>query len=143
MRCRALLCLLVLTCQYHSKYYTTYRYYQYYTRFVHITLLNHKQCTTQLRSARLYIAQQRSAVQCVLRCCVVRRRAFFPAYSSSTTTYDAGTRYRYARVMYLYFCISSVDCPLSIPMPPPPRKLHMYCRSERDINEHSTAQGNY
>ena len=35
------------------------------------------------------------------------------------------------------FLLFSVDCPLSVPMPPPPpRKYHTYCHSERDINKH-------
>ena len=60
---------------------------------VPVLLILHQVCTSdvvigsqtmhpQLSSARLYIAQQRSAVRCralpfVLRCCVVRRCAFF------------------------------------------------------------------
>ena len=52
---------------------STYRYY--YTRFVHtiryITLLNHMHA--QLRSVRLYIAQQRSVAPCgAVRCDAVR-----------------------------------------------------------------------
>ena len=36
----------------------------------------------------------------------------------------------------LVFLLSSDDCPLSVPMCPPPRKYRTYCRSERDINKH-------
>ena len=46
---------------------------------------------------------------------------------------------RFCTCCVLVFSLSLVDCPLSVPMPPPPRKYHTYCRSERDINKH-TAQ---
>ena len=40
----------------------------------------------------------------------------------------------------LVFLLSSDDCPLSVPMcPPPPREYRTYSRSECDINNH-TAQ---
>ena len=39
----------------------------------------------------------------------------------------------------LVFLLSSVDCLLSVPMFPSPRKYHTYCRSERDIKK-PTAQ---
>ena len=95
----------------------------------------------QLRSARLYTAQQRSAVQCdavpcpsfcgAVSCGAVR--------SFEHTAVVRGMIHHHVRVVYSSFSFFSCDCPLSIPMFPRPRKYHRYCRSERGINKH-TAQ---
>ena len=94
--------------------------------FVHITLFGHEQCTPSSGQPGYIVsssAAQRSAVRCltlpfVLRCCVVRRCSLFLTCSSSSTRYDTGTRFMYA--LFTRLLRSSVDCPLSVPMPPPP-----------------------
>ena len=58
--------------------------------------------------------------------------------SSGSTSYDTDTRFMYVFGV-LVFLLSSDDCPLSVPVCPPPPKYRTYCRSERDINKH-TAQ---
>ena len=99
----------------------------------------------QLSSARLYIAQQRSAVQCralpfALRCwsCgAVRSFEHAAAVTSSccSTRYDTDTRFMYVFV-YSSFCFLQMIVLSRSPCPPPPRKHRTYCRSERDINKH-------
>ena len=107
----------------------------------------------QLRSARLYIAQQRSAAQCgavpcpsfsgAVSCGAVRSFEHTVAVTiNSSIRYDAGTRFMYEFCIFV-FLLSSVDCPLSVPMLPPPRKYHTYCRSERltsTSTQHSAVQ---
>ena len=101
----------------------------------------------QLSSARLYIAQQRSAVPClalrfaVLCCaalCVILNILQQFTSNSCSIRYDTDTKFMYVFCV-LVFLLSSVDCPLSVPMRPPPGKYRTYCRSKRDINKH-TAQ---
>ena len=97
----------------------------------------------QLRSSRLYIAQQRSAAQCgavpcpslcgAVSCGAVRS---FEHTAVVVTRYDTGTRFM--DVLCTRLLLSSVDCPLLVPMfPPPARKYNTCCRSERDINKHA------
>ena len=104
----------------------------------------------QLSAARLYIARQRSAAQCgavpcpsfcgAVSCGAVRSFEHTAAVTSSSCSarYDTDTRCMYVFCV-LVFSLSSVDCPLSVPMPPTLPKYRTYCRSERDINKH-TAQ---
>ena len=125
VRCRALPCC-SLCCTYTSSCMPVMYDVSYH---VPVLLISHQVCTyyivgsqtmhPQLRSARLYIAQQRSAVRCralpfVLRCCVVRRCALLRTYSSSTR-YDTGTRYHYVPgiCFILVFLLSSVVIVLS------------------------------
>ena len=128
---------------------------------VPVLLILHQVCTydvvigsqtmhPQLSSARLYIAQQRSAAQCgavpcpsfccSVSCGAVRSFEHAAAVTSSScsTRYGTGTRFMYVFCV-LVFLLSSDDCPVSVPMCPTPRKYRTYCRSERDINKH-TAQ---
>ena len=95
----------------------------------------------------LYIyssAAQRSAVPCLALhfcgavSCGAVRSFEHSAYNSSSRC-DTGTRYRYVRVVYSYFCSLQLIVLSRSPCPSPPRKYHTYCRSERDINKH-TAQ---
>ena len=105
------------------------------------TLLNHNACPAQLSPAVYSSAAQRSAAPCsavrcpALRCCVVLRCAFFQSYSSTRheTKYQVPGAGMYVLCTRL-FAFSSVD--LSVPMLSPSRKLHPYCRSERDTSQH-------
>ena len=128
---------------------------------VPVLLILHQVCTydvvigsqtmhPQLSSARLYIAQQRSAAQrgavscpsfCgAVLCGAVRYFEHTAAVTcnSCSIRYDTDTKFMYVFCV-LVFLLSSVDCPLSVPTRPPPRKYRTYCRSKRDINKH-TAQ---
>ena len=126
---------------------------------VPVLLILHQVCTCavvigsqtmhpQLSSARLYKAQQHSAAQCgaepcpsfcgSVSCGAVRSFEHMAAVTGSTcsTRYDTDTRFMYVFCV-LVFLLSSVNCPLSVPMPPPPaRKYHTYCHLERDTNQH-------
>ena len=127
---------------------------------VPVLLILHQVCTydvvigsqtmhPQLSSARLYIAQQRSVAQCgavpcpsfggAASCGAVRSFEHTAAVTSGScsTRYDTDTRFMCVFCV-LVFLLSSDDCPLSVPMPPP-RKYRTYCCSKRDINKH-TAQ---
>ena len=104
----------------------------------------------QLRSVRLYIAQERNTAQrSPVPCGVGPCPAFCGAVSCGAvlsfehtavvvpgTWYDTGTRYRYVRVVYSSFCFLQLIVRSRFPCPPP-CKLHMYWRSERDINKHT------
>ena len=123
---------------------------------VRVLLILHQVCTydvviesqtmhPQLSSARQYVARQRSAAQCGVVPCpsfcgAVRSFEHTAAVTSSSCSirYDTDTRFMYVFCV-LVFLLFSVDCPLSVPIPPPLRKYRTYCRSERDINKH-TAQ---
>ena len=102
----------------------------------------------QLRSARLYIAQQRSAAQggavpCPSFCVAVPCGAVrFFEHTAAAVVVAVGMIQVPGSCTCLYssFCylrlivLSRSSCPR-----PPPQINHTYCRSERDINEH-TAQ---
>ena len=82
----------------------------------------------QLRSARLYIAQQHSAAQCgAVPCPSVRGAVLCGAVRSFE--HIAVVVPRMIQVQgsctrcVLVFLLSSVDCPLSVSMPPPPNSI--------------------
>ena len=101
----------------------------------------------QLRSARLYIAQQHSTAQCGAVPC--------PSFCGAVLCGTVRSFEHIAVVVVpgmiqvpglcthcvLVFLLSSVDFPLSVPMPPspPPSPANSitYCRSERDMNKHT------
>ena len=122
---------------------------------VPVLLMPHQVCTyyavgsqtmhPQLRSARLYIAQKRSAAQCG----AVPGHSFCGAVSfGAVHSFDHTTAVvpRMIQVPYtiMYvlctrlFAFLGCDCPLSLPMFLHPRKYHTYYRSERDISKHTT-----
>ena len=84
-----------------------------------------------LSSARLYIALQRSAAQCgAVPCpsfCGAVSCGAVPSFKhtaavtcrSCSARYDTDTRFIHVFCV-LVFLLSSVDCPLSVSMPPPP-----------------------
>ena len=119
-------------------------------------MLNHKKCSHSSVQLSPAIAQQRSTAPCgavrcrVLPCGVVPCRAAL-CFLSNIQQYQVScdTRYRpvcmCVCVLVIFFFF--IDCPLSVLAQsslPPPRKVHPYSRSERDIaNKHtqqSTAQ---
>ena len=112
---------------------------------VPVLLILHQVCTygvvlgsqttyPQLNSARLYIAQQCSAAQCgavpcpsfcgAVSCGAVRSFEHTAAVTSSrsSTKYDTDTRFMYVFCV-LVLLLSSVDCPLSAPMPLSPANI--------------------
>ena len=105
----------------------------------------------QLSSARLYIAQQRSAAQRSAVPCLALR---FAVLCRASLCVLLNIRQQLLVVVvpgmmqipglctcfvYSYFCFLQLIV-LSVPMPPPPpRKYRACCCSERDINKH-TAQ---
>ena len=137
---RVLLYLLVRTCQYHAKYQTTH-----YTRFVHSYYVAESlKMHPQLRSAGIYIAQQRSAVRwravpCLaLRFAVLCRAALFflsSIYSNSTRCHT-GTRYLYIRVVYSYFFFVQLIVLSQSPCFPPP--ANYTCTADQNVTSRST-----
>ena len=114
--------------------------YSYLQVSVCTALLNDKECTPSSSQLRYSSAAQRSAVRCravpcpALRCCAMLRCAFFRTCS---TRYHA--KYQVSGTS-MYVCSLIIDCPLSVLFISPPRKVHSYCRSERDIASKHTAQ---
>ena len=117
-------------CTYLPKFNKQIHYYDTYRITVAIFPTTHP----QFSSARLYIAQQRSAAQCgaapcplfcgAASCGAVRSWEHTAAVTSSScsTRYDTDTRFMYVFCV-LVFLRSSYDCPLSVPMPPPPPQI--------------------
>ena len=103
----------------------------------------------QLRSSRPYIAQQCSAAQCgAVPCrsfcgavsCGGVRSCEHTAVSSIVVPGMIQVPDVCGRVVYSSFCFLQLSVLSRSPCSPPhPRQYHTYCRSERDINEH-TAQ---
>ena len=115
-----------------------------HTRSVGTTLLNHKKCTPS--SAQLsYSSAARSAapygaVRCrALRCGAVPCCAGL-SFENTVPGIMRSTRYRYVRVHSSFLLFSVIVLPLGPLDVSPPRKLHPYCGSERDIANKHTAQ---
>ena len=126
-----------------------------HARFVRTSLSNHLEYS-QLCSAN-YSSKARSAAPCcavlccvalpcsampcrAVPCCAVLRCALFRTqYQVSCEV--PGTRYRYVRACTRFFFAFFLDCPPSRSASRFfLRKLHPYCRSERDIANKNTAQ---
>ena len=111
---------------------------------VPVPLILHQVCTCdvvigsqtmrpQLSSARLHIARQRSAapcgaVPCPSFCGAVSCGARSFEHTATDTSSSCSTRYAIdTRSIYVFcvlvFLLSSVDCPLSVPMSPPPANI--------------------
>ena len=151
--CTLLCCTLTLSCMpvlfevsYHVSVLLQHQVCTYYN------MLNHNKCTPS--SAQLYVAQQRGGVRCravpclALQCGAVPCCAVLSVEHAPKSGIMRSTRYQVpvCTCCVLVFLLSSVACPLSVPIFFHPRKIHLYCRSERDIaNKHTaqrTAQGN-
>ena len=98
----------------------------------------------QLRSARLHIAQQRSAAQCrAVPCpsfcgavsCGAMRSFEHTAVVPGVIQVPGTTMYVLCTRLSAFF---SCNCPLFVPLFPYPRKYHTYCRSERDIKKRTS-----
>ena len=103
----------------------------------------------QLSSARLYIAQRRSAAQCgavpcpsffgAASCGAVRFFEHTAAVTSRScsTRYDTDTRFMYV-FFVLVFLLSSDDCLLSVPTCPPPPPANIARTAVQNVTSTST-----
>ena len=94
-----------------------------YTRFVHITLLHHKQCTSssgQPGYIQLSTAAQRGAVPCPSFCGAVSCGAVRSFERTAVAVPGMIQVPGLCTRCVLVFLLPSVDCPLSVPMPSPP-----------------------
>ena len=104
--------------------------------------ITNKAPPAQVSPALYNSTMQRSIVRCralpfVLRCCVVRRCAFFRTYSSSTR-YDTGTRYHYVRVVFSSFCFLQLIALSRSPCPPPPPPANITRTAVQNVTSTST-----